>query len=238
MSAKTGPVEAAQSPSQSHGRSKSLGLRSVYAKTMRDSRLAIVILAVFLGLMLLATGADYGRAYATPNLRTDFVNLIHGLPAAIRGIYGTSRPAHLTTLGGMMSFKVAASLALTAYFWSILALSGTLAGEARAGSLELVMVTPEGRRRLAIQKLAAHITSLGVVLVVLASVSVLVGLMFGTLPGDRISVQAAIGFAIWVMVMALASGSLAFALSCLLGRASAAGVAGSITVAGFLLNGY
>ncbi|MGA7670130.1 MAG: hypothetical protein WBW04_06895 [Nitrolancea sp.] len=218
--------------------SKLYGMGNVYAKTLRDSRIAIMVLAAILGLMLLATGADYGQAYATPQSRADFVNVVHELPTAVRGIYGDPFPANLSTLGGMVSLKIAASAALVACFWSILALSSTLASESRRGSLELIAVTPLSRRKLALEKLAAHVTSLAIVLAVLAAVCWLSGAVFGTLPGDAISAQASIGFAVWIGLMALASGSIAFALAPLFGRAGAAGIAGAFTVGGFLINGY
>jgi len=218
--------------------SRFYGMGSVYAKTLRDSRIAILVLGAILGLMLLATGADYGQAYATPQSRADFVNVIHELPTAARGIYGDPFPANLSTLGGMVSLKIAASAAEVACFWSILALSSTLASEAKRGSLELVAVTPLGRRKLALEKLAAHVTSLAVVLAVLAAACWVSGAAFGSLPGDHISAQSSVGFAIWVGLMALASGSIAFALAPLFGRAGAAGIAGAVTVGGALLNGY
>ena len=43
--------------------------------------------------------------------------------------------------------------------WPVIALSGTLAGEAAKGSLDLLASTPPGRRTIAIQKLAGHITA-------------------------------------------------------------------------------
>ena len=218
--------------------SKLYGMGNVYAKTLRDSRIALGVLAAILGLMILATGADYGQAYATRQSRADFVNVVHELPTAARGIYGDPFPANLSTLGGMVSLKIAASAALVACFWSILALSSTLASEARRGSLELVAVTPLSRRKLALEKLAAHVTSLTVVLVVLAAICWLSGAAFGSLPGDSISAHASVGFAVWIGLMALASGSIAFALAPLFGRAGAAGISGAFTVGGFLINGY
>ena len=218
--------------------SRIYGLGSVYAKTLRDSRLAIVVVAGVLSLFILGAGADYGKSYTTPQAREGFVNLITQLPAAMRGIYGSPAPAHLATLGGMIAFKDAAAVAVVAGFWSILALSSTLAGEARRGSLEFVAVTPLGPRQIALEKLAAHVTGLGIALAVLAAVSWLTGAAFGTLPGDAISAQAALGFAVWAGLMALASGSVAFALAPLVGRAGAAGIAGVVMVGGFLVYGY
>jgi polyether ionophore transport system permease protein len=218
--------------------SRIYGLGSVYGKTLRDSRLSILIMSGLLSSLVLAAGADYGKAYATPQARAGFVNLIHHFPAVLAGIYGNPYPANLHTLGGMISFKDAASAAVICAFWSILALSSTLAKEARRGSLEFVLVTPLGPRQIAFEKIAAHLTALGIVLAVLAGASWLAGSAFGTLPGDQITAEAAIGFSLWVGVMALAFGAVAFALSPFVGRNSAAGVAGALTIGGMLLYGY
>ncbi len=56
--------------------------------------------------------------------------------------------------------------------------------------------------------------------------------------GDAIPPLAAIGFALWVGLVALAFGGSAFALSPLLGRAGAAGVAGAIMAGGWMAHGY
>jgi len=226
------------SPSRVSPWSRVYGFGSVYAKTLRDSRLAILIMSGLLSAFVLGAGADYGKTYATAKARDEFANLIHSLPAALAGIYGDPSPANLGTLGGMIAFKDAASIAVTAGFWSIFALSSTLAVESRRGSLELVLATPLGSRRVALEKLAAHVTGLVIVLAVLAVVSWLTGAIFGTLPGDHISAVAAIGFSVWVGLMALASGSVAFALAPVVGRNSAAGIAGAVMLGGYLLHGY
>jgi ABC-2 type transport system permease protein len=54
----------------------------------------------------------------------------------------------------------------------------------------------------------------------------------------RSPVQAAIGFALWVGLVALASGGVAFALGPFVGRGGAAGIAGMILFAGYILSGY
>ena len=75
-------------------------------------------------------------------------------------------------------------------------------------------------------------------MVVLALAAWLAGSVFGTLPGDAISPAAAIGYALWVGLIALVSGSVAWVLAPFIGRAGAAGIAGFVLIAGFLVNGY
>lgn len=217
--------------------SRVYGLGSLYAKTLRDSRRAILIMSGLLAVTMFGAAAQYGQAYTTPQSRAGFVDVVHRLPAVMSGLYGTPSPANLSTLGGMISLKNGATVAILFGLWSILALSATLAVEARRGSLEFVVTSPLGARRVAIEKVAAHVTSVVVVAVILTVMSMLSG-GFGTLPGDAISFQAAAGFGLWAGLMGLASGSLAFALSSFVGRAAAAGLAGFVMLVGWMLHGY
>ena len=148
------------------------------------------------------------------------------------------KPVNVGTLGGYIQWKYGPVLLWVAAIWSILALSGTLAAEAQRGSLEFVAVAPFGKRRIALEKLAAHLTGMAGALAVLAFASWLVGAAFGNLPGDAIPPQAAVGFALWVGLIALFFGGLAFALAPILGRGAAAGISGFVMFAGWILNGY
>ncbi len=64
------------------------------------------------------------------------------------------------------------------------------------------------------------------------------GAAFATLPGDEIPWSAAIGFAAWIGVVALACGSVAFALAPLVGRGASAALAGVVLLVGYFANGY
>jgi phosphatidylglycerophosphate synthase len=162
--------------------------------------------------------------------------LATNLGSVAQGIAG--KPVNVGTLGGYMQWKHGPVLLWVAAIWSILALSGTLAAEARRGSLDMVAVSPFGKRRIALEKLAAHLTAMVGALAVLAFASWLVAAVFGRLPGDSIPPQAAIGYALWVGLMSLFFGGLAFALAPLVGRGTAAGIAGFVMFAGWILNGY
>lgn len=215
------------------------GFGSVYAKTLRDSRLTFLVIAGLLGGVMLVAGAGVGSVYATPESRRDLARLATELVATspvLQGLVGN--PINVGTVGGYVMWKYGPVFVYVACLWSILALSGTLAVEARRGSLDLVAATPLGRRRLAIEKLAAHVTAIAGAMAVLGFASWLAGAAFASLPGDAISTGAAIGFALWVGLLALASGAVAFALAPFLSRAAAAGIAGFVLFAGYLLNGY
>ncbi len=93
-------------------------------------------------------------------------------------------------------------------------------------------------RRIALEKLFAHLTGMAIVVVVLALCGIVTGAAFNTLPGDEISVGAAVGFAAWLGVVGLASGSVAFALAPVLGRGGSAAIAGAVLLFGYFVNGY
>ena len=138
--------------------SRIYGLGSVYAKTLRDSRLAVIIVCGLIGAFLLSSGIAFGEAYTTVESRLELKALVSALPPAMAGVYGNPFPTAIETLGGSIAWKTAASLGLMAALWSVLALSGTIASEVRRGSIEFVATTPLGKRRIALEKLAAHVT--------------------------------------------------------------------------------
>ena len=142
------------------------GFGSIYGKTVRDSRLAFIIAAGLLGGMALVMGVAITSVFPTPASRLEVDKLIGSIPAAMVNLFG--KPEKLGTLGGYMSWKYGAVFALGTALWSILALSSTLAGEARLGSLDLVAAAPFGKRRIALEKLAAHLTMLGLAMAILA----------------------------------------------------------------------
>jgi putative exporter of polyketide antibiotics len=163
--------------------------------------------------------------------------LIATVPSSMSGLFGN--PINVGTLGGVMNWKYGPFFALGAGLWSILALSGTLAGEASRGSLDFVASSPFGKRRLAIEKLTAHLTMVGLAMVVLAVCAWAGATIYGDASlGDAIPPVSAIGFALWVGFIGLAFGGLAFVLAPLLGRSGSAGVAGAAMVAAWVSNGY
>jgi len=207
------------------------GFGSIYGKTIRDSRLAFIIAAGLLGGMALVMGAAIGTVFPDPQTRIELDKLVNSMPASMVNLFGnaTLMGAKLGTLGGYMTWKYGAVFALGTALWSILALSGTLAGEASRGSLDFVAAAPYGKRRIALEKLAAHLTMLWLAMAILAVMTTLSSNAFGDATlGDPIPLGYSIGFALWVGAIAMCFGGLALALAPLLGRAGAAGVAGIV----------
>ena len=212
------------------------GFGSIFGKSLRDSRRAILIAVIFLGFVLLTGAAAIATAFGTVQTRQEMSNLARTLPSVFQGMLG--RPIGLDTLGGLIEWRYGTITALLLPIWSILALSGTLAGESDRGSMELVATTPLGRARIAIEKLGAHVTAVVVVLVALAVSVWLCGVAFATLPGDAIAPGAAIGYAALTGGLVLAPGAVAFAAAPFVGRGAAAGLAGFVMVVAYFVNGF
>jgi ABC-2 type transport system permease protein len=216
--------------------SRLYGFGSVFAKTIRDSRRATIVVAAVLGLVIVAVSAAIVTEFSTPESRQQLVAVIAAVPPIMQGLAG--KPVNVDTLGGYMSYKYGTFFPLIVSLWSILALSGTLAAESRRGSMEFLAAAPISRRRIALQKLSGHIVALAAAVVIVFASIVFVGNAVATLPGDAISVEMAAGYATWLGLLALAAGALAFAVAPFLGRGAAIGIAGSVMFAGFILNGY
>ncbi len=234
MTAGVGPAPSGRTVATSF--SRVYGLGSIYGKTIRDSRLAFIIAAGLLGGMALVMGLAVSSVFPSPASRLEVDKLIGSMPASMVNLFG--KPVSLGTLGGYMTFKYGAIFALGTALWSILALSSTLAGEARRGSLDLVASTPFGKRRIALEKVAAHLTMLGLAMAILAVMTTASSTLFGDAAlGDQIPLLSSVGFALWCGFLALFFGGLAFALAPLLGRAGSAGVASLAMLVLWVANG-
>ena len=221
-------------------RKRLYGFGSIYGKTIRDSRLSFIIAAGMFGGLALAMGAAISTVFPEPEVRQDLEALVGGMPPSMINLFGnaTLMGTSLGTLGGWLTFKYGALFALGTALWSIMALTGTLAGEASRGSLDFVAVSPFGKRRIAIEKVAAHLTVVWGALAVLAVLLAVSSSVFGDAAmGDQIPLLGTVGFALWVGVLALCFGGLAFALAPLLGRAGAAGISALTMILLWVANG-
>lgn len=213
------------------------GLGSIYGKTVRDSRRAAILVGGVAALFVLATGAPYATPdFATVQARQAFIASMTALPPAIRGLLG--EPINLDTLGGFVSWRVGNFLPVMLGLWPVLALSGTLAGEAAKGSLDLLASTPRSRSSIALEKLAGHVTAVVLATAILAVAIFGVGRLFARLPGDEITFVAAVGQAALYGVMMLAAGGAAFAAAPFLGRTRGLGVGLIVLFASYLIYGY
>lgn len=216
--------------------SRVYGFGSIFAKSIRDSRLAFIIAAGLLGGLALAMGAAIPSVFPTPESRLEIDKLIGGMPPQMVDFFG--KPVGLGTFGGYLTWKYGLVFVLATSLWSILSLSGTLAGEASRGSLDVVATTPFGKRRIAVEKLTAHITMLTLALAFMTIMITVSSNTYGNAAlGDPLSAASSIGFALWLGFIALFFGGLALALGPILGRAGSAGVAGIALALAWSVNG-
>jgi ABC-2 type transport system permease protein len=213
------------------------GLGSVFGKAMRDSRRAMFVTGLLLAIVFLGVSKALVAEFDTPAKRIELEALTRAIPPILAGLGGKITD-NVATMGGYLQYKYGTFIPLVLSLWSIVALSGTLAAEAQRGSLDILAATGKSRTLIALEKLAGHIVALSIALVVLFVSIVIAGTAYPVLPGDEISVTSAFAYTVWAGLMALAAGSLAFALGPFVGRGAAAGIAGFVTFAGFILHGY
>src|SRR5262245_42057873 len=215
--------------------SRIVGLGSIYGKTIRDSRRAVIAISVVLALLLIGVSFTIVQEFNTPESRQQLVAVVAAVPAILQGLAG--KAVNVGTLGGYLQYKYGTFLPEITAIWAIIALSGTLAVESRRGSMEFVATTAT-RRRIALQKLFGHVTGQTIVAIVVFLSLLFVGRAVQGLPGDEITLEMAGGFALWMFLISIIAGAVAWALAPFLGRGSAAGVAGAVLFGGFIVNGY
>lgn len=213
-----------------------LGLGSVFGKSLRDARWTAIGLGVIFGLIPFASASQVALEFDTPAERAQLAAQMGLLPAVFRGMLG--EPIAIDRLGGFLSWRVVNFMPVMLGIWSLVALSGTLAGELAKGSLELIAAGPTSRLRLAAQKAVAHLAALGVAVLLLSLLVWVAGQLFAVLPGDEIDVGVAIAHGAWIYVATLCAGAVAFAVGPFVGRGGALGVGGAVLLGSFVVNGY
>src|SRR5262249_59988380 len=115
--------------------SRIYGLGSVYAKTLRDSRLTFMVIAGLLGGLMLVAGAGVGSVYATAESRRELARLaveLAGTSPVIQGLVGN--PVNVGTIGGYVMGKYGPTFVYFPSLWCTVAPSATLATQARRRS--------------------------------------------------------------------------------------------------------
>lgn len=216
--------------------SRLYGLGSVFGKTLRDSRWAVIAFSLVVGLVLLVTASAYVGEFDTLVKRAGTAAQMAALPALFQGLLG--QPVSIDTLPGFLSWRTLGFMPVVFGVWSIVALTGTIAGEAGRGSLELLASSPIRRGSIAVQKVAAHAVAMAISLFVCAVVTWGLTVALAQLPGDETTLGAAVAMFGWILVVSLTAGAAAFAAGSFLGRSAAAGVGAALLFGSFIVNGY
>lgn len=121
--------------------------RSVFLKTLRDFRVAILGWGVGMGLLMYAVLSAFPSLVETPQARASLVSL----SASFTWI---AEPIKVDTPGGYLTFKYGFTILVMA-LWPLLVGSRMLRGEEERGSMDALLSLPRGRARLALEKMAA-----------------------------------------------------------------------------------
>ena len=213
-----------------------VGFGSIFGKSLRESARAVALVGVGIGLLVFFVSSLLATEFSTAQSRAEIAAQATQLPVIFRGLLGD--PINVETMGGFISWRILNIGPLIVGIWSLMALSGTIGGEAARGSLEILMVEPVSRARIALQKLAAHLVGMTIAMLLVALLTWAGTLAFATLPGDEVALVDTLAQMLWLGGMALAGGAVAFAFGPILGRGGAAGVAAAFLVGGYIVNGY
>ena len=137
-------------------------LRSVYLKTLRDYRVAILGWGIGMGLVVVSPMASVAALVTTPQAREQLIGLASSFA-------WNADVVAVDTIGGYATWKIGIFIFLLAV-WPLLAGSRMLRGEEDRGSLDVLLSVPRPRVRVALEKLAAMWTAL-------LAMGVLIGLL-------------------------------------------------------------
>jgi ABC-2 type transport system permease protein len=127
-------------------------LRSIFLKTLRDYRVAILGWGIGMGLVVISPMASVSALVTTPQARQQLV----GLAASFAW---NADPIKVDTIGGYATFKIGFFVFLIA-IWPLLVGSRMLRGEEERGSMDVLLSLPRPRVNVAVEKLAAMWTAL------------------------------------------------------------------------------
>ena len=217
-------------------RERLYGLGSVFGKSLRDGRRGMLLGGLVMGLLTFFTASQVAAQFGTEAARAQMAALPQQLPPIFRGLLG--EPIGVERLGGFLSWRTLNFMPILLGGWSIASLSGSLAGDARRGSLDLLLATPRSRTSVALSKVAAHVVAVGVAALLIGLSAWLASLAFATLPGDEVALGDALLHGAWRWAMALLPGSVAWLVAPAVGRGAAAGLGALVMVVSFVIHGY
>ena len=78
-------------------RSRIYGFGSVFGKTLRDSRRAVIVVSVLLALLFIGVSNAIVSEFATPESRQQLADIVAAVPPILAGLAG--KPVNVETLG-------------------------------------------------------------------------------------------------------------------------------------------
>jgi len=143
---------------------------SIFLKTLRDYRVAILGWGIGMGLIIVSPMASVAALISTPAQRA----ALAGLAAQFAW---NADPIAADTVGGYATFKIGIFIFLICV-WPLLAASRMLRGEEDRGSLDVLLSVPRSRVQVAVEKVAAMWTALLAMAVIIGALADLGGRAF------------------------------------------------------------
>ncbi len=205
-------------------------LRSVLTKTLRDGRRGLAWWSAGLVGLVALMVAVYPSVRDNPELN----RLVEDYPEALKAFIAFGGNLDYTSAAGYLGSELYSFMVPLLFLVAAVGSgAGAIAGEEERGTLDLLLATPIGRRRLAAEKLGAVAIELAALAVVLwLALWLGVRVVGMEVSGAHLGAATASAF-----LVALLYGTLAFALGAGTGRrAIAVGVSAAAAVAGYLVN--
>ncbi len=199
--------------------------RTMWSKTLRDYRFSILGWGIGLGLGILLTMVYYGSTGEAARLaEAQYASSFRFLGDAVE-------PG---TTAGYTTWHTIGILPVALCIWTVLAGAWLVRGEEERQRLDLALVTAHSRANILLQKIAAYLTALAGITLLMAA-----GVVGGELGSDvPLDIWGALLVSVNVSLTALVFGMVALLFSQLVTRrAVAAGWAGALVVISYLLNG-
>lgn len=194
--------------------------KSIYLKTVRDFRIAILGWGIGMGLLMFVLLSAIPSLIATPQARAALVSLAGQFQ-------WLAAPVAVDTVGGYATWKYGLTILIVA-IWALLAGSRMLRGEEDRGSMDSLLSLPRGRVRVALEKLAAVWTALFLIGVL---ITLLTFAGAKTAKATDIGLGASALFALNIVLICGVFASIALFLSQFTQeRGSAAGITGGLLV--------
>ena len=193
--------------------------KSIYLKTLRDFRVAILGWGIGMGLLTYVVMSSVTSLVSTPQARAALISLA--------STYNwLAEPIALTSPGGYTTWKYGLTILIIA-LWPLLACSRILRGEEERGSMDALLSLPRGRGRVALEKLVAVWTAL-------LGMGLLIGILTfaaGKSANADLSFANAMLFGLNIVLICGVFGSIALFISQFtLERGTASGITGGLLV--------
>lgn len=205
-------------------------LHSLFTKTLRDERRALMWWAIGVASLSSWTTGWY-RTYAKS--AAEMAKFFERAPAALKALFGGS--LDLGTAVGYLRMEMFSLMApLLLMIFAIGAGVRAIAGEERAGTLDMLVSTPISRRRIVVEKFASMVASTAAVASALAA-ALCVGALITSMDVSLVNIVAATTAA---AMLAVFVGALALTVGAATGRrGTSIGIATTVAIAGYLVYG-